>query len=130
MKKTFCGVLALTLVAACSPRQSELDGKALAEQFMRAGGEKPVGAVVFTESGEAIVVAADGKIPEPCRFPAEDGKSVDSNLPECHGTKDTTVYGMSSINVLRHKGSNCMIFQTFIPSTGQWINRQICVPPI
>jgi hypothetical protein len=108
-----------------------LDGKELAERFIKPAGEQAVAGVVFNKEGDAIAVTADGKVLEPCRLPSPEGEPVQTStnpkaaeLKECHGTTNTSIYKISQISAVRHKGSNCMTFST--PVDGYIYTETFC----
>jgi fructose-1,6-bisphosphatase/inositol monophosphatase family enzyme len=121
MKYLLLSVLSICFLAACQKPETghpPLDGKALAERFIKPAGDQGVAGIVFNKEGDAIAITADGKIVEPCRLPSMDEKSnkttsesqVAVPLAECHGTTDTSIYSISQVSAVRHKGSNCITF--------------------
>lgn len=121
MRYLLLSALSVCLLAACQKpeaNQPALDGKALADRFIKPAGGQAVAGVVFNEKGDAIAVTADGKVVEPCRLPSAEEQSDKTarasqdaaQLAECHGATNTSIYGISQVTAVRHKGSNCMTF--------------------
>lgn len=133
MKYLMLSILSLFALAACQKpegHQPPLDGKALAERFIKPAGGQAIAGVVFNEAGDAIAITADGKVVEPCRLPSAEGDAnkqagVDgTQLAECHGTTDTSIYKISQVSAVRHKGSNCMTFS--VVADGDVTTRTFC----
>ena len=120
MKYLWLSLISLCALTACEKPDGippVIDGKALADRFVRPAGEQGIAAVVFNKEGNPIAVTADGKVLEPCRLPSSDMDTTQAPtdakaapLQECHGTSNTSIYGISQISAIRHKGSNCMTF--------------------
>ena len=128
MKYFLVSILSLCFLAACQKPAGNpppLDGKALAERFIKPAGDQGIAGVVFNKEGDAIAVTADGKIIEPCRLPSTEGETAKPAAPgangapmaECHGTTNTEIYKISQISAVRHKGSNCITFAIPIDGT-------------
>lgn len=140
MKRLFLGLMGVCVLSACAPKQDggsvlPLDGKALAEQFLKPSDGKAESGVLFDKNGNVVaVVSADGSIAKSCRLPkpdrAENEKAAAetttdaAQLPLCHGSTDTTIYGVSQVTVVSHKGSYCKLYYS---PPGSYL--QLCIPP-
>jgi hypothetical protein len=121
MKYLLFSVLSLCFLSACQKPAGNpppLDGKALAERFIKPAGDQGIAGIVFNKDGNPIAITADGKIIEPCHLPSPDGAAgkpatttaSGAQIPECHGTTDTAIYNISQVTTVRHKGSTCITF--------------------
>ena len=133
MKYLMATILSLFALTACQKpqvHQPQLDGKELAERFIKPAGGRAIAGVIFNEKGDAIAITADGKIVEPCSLPSTEGDASKSTgvegaqLAECHGTTNTAIYKISQITAVRHKGSNCMTFS--VVADGYVSTRTFC----
>jgi hypothetical protein len=84
------------------------------------GVPNPVGALILDASGRIVVANPDGTLVQACQLPPrpqyEKGTTaagtqqptpVRGELPICSKLIDTTVFGVTSITVIRHTGSEC-----------------------
>lgn len=131
--KYLLSVLGLCLLAGCQTHEARppLNTQELAERFIKPAGEQGIIGVVFNLQGDAIALTSNGKILEPCRLPSPEGeiaKGADSKLPICEGTTNTSIYNISQLTLIRHKGSDCFTATTTAGGTAKTITG-VCWPP-
>ena len=138
-----------TAPAAPVPASAPVDGKALAERFIRPTGNKGVVALVFDDNGNVIAVTREGRTVPTCQVCTPelerkygprcakarrvsdlksllDDKPASAALPPpvCDKLANTTIEDVNPISAIKHTGSQCISF--FFNANGQAQVYQYC----
>ena len=134
---------------APAPASAPVDGKALAERFIRPTGNKGVVALVFDDNGNVIAVTREGRTVPTCQVCTPemerrygprcakarhvsdlksmlDDKPASAALPPlvCDKLDNTTIEDVNPISAVKHTGSQCISF--FFNANGQAQVYQYC----